>query len=151
MKTRSFIALLAFVAFATVTAHAEAPPVWVDDFAKASELAKAENKSILFHFSGSDWCALDMKLEKEIFTKPKFHEYAEHHLILVKADFPHGKAQNPKIKEQNALLKKKFAVKGFPTLILLNSDGQKVWESPFLEGGPDALINAINNALKKTP
>jgi thioredoxin-related protein len=38
---------------------------WLTDFDKAKEQAKKENKSIVMVFSGSDWCAPCIKLDKD--------------------------------------------------------------------------------------
>ncbi len=151
MKASLLLYALAVFAFALNSALGECPPGWTDDSKAALETAKTEGKMVLLDFTGSDWCALCIKLQKELFDQPKFQDYAKLNLVLVKVDFPHGKPQSEKIKEQNAKLKAKFAVKGFPTLILLDSEGKKLWESPFLEGGPDAFINALKNAVKKSP
>ncbi len=38
---------------------------WLTDFEKAKEEAKLSNKSIVMVFSGSDWCAPCIKLDKD--------------------------------------------------------------------------------------
>ena len=43
--------------------------------------------------------------------------------MLVELDFPHGKSQTKKLKEQNAGLKDKFKISGYPTLILVDAEG----------------------------
>jgi hypothetical protein len=39
-------------------------------------------------FSGSDWCAPCIKLDKSIWQSTEFKEYAASNLILERADFP---------------------------------------------------------------
>lgn len=39
---------------------------WQTNFEEAKVLAQKENKNIVLVFSGSDWCAPCMKLEKNI-------------------------------------------------------------------------------------
>ena len=62
--------------------------VWLTDFEEARAIANKENKFILINFSGSDWCAPCIRLEKEIFETDLFLSYAKEQLVLVKADFP---------------------------------------------------------------
>lgn len=126
------------------------PEGWVTDFKGAMELAKKENRPILIDFTGSDWCGWCKKLDRETFSKSSFKDYAKDNLVLVYADFPNGKPQSDKLKQQNAQLKNEFGVRGFPTIVLLSPDGKKIWENVgYLSGGPDAMISAINKAAGK--
>ncbi len=123
------------------------PDGWVTDYEGAIELAKKENRPILVDFTGSDWCGWCKKLDRETFDKAAFKDYAKQNLVLLYLDFPSDKPQSDELKEQNNKLKNKFGVRGFPTLVLLDSDGKKIWENVgYLSGGPDAMIAAINKA-----
>ena len=54
MKMFTYIVAVGLMsAFATGSALAEEG--WITDLAKAKEIAKAEDKSILMNFTGSDW------------------------------------------------------------------------------------------------
>jgi thioredoxin-related protein len=48
-------------------------------------------KQIVLVFSGSDWCAPCIKLDKSIWQSTEFKEYAASNLILERADFPKKK------------------------------------------------------------
>lgn len=99
---------------------------WEDDYDKTLAKAKAEGRSVLLDFTGSDWCGWCIKLDTEVFTKPAFKRFAKEHLLLVELDYPQLKRLPKKTQEQNAELKAKYGVSGFPTLILLNSEGKEV-------------------------
>src|SRR5678816_3721125 len=105
---------------------------WDDDYDKALEKAKAEKKMVLLDFTGSDWCGWCMKLDKEVFSKKEFKDYAKENLVLVEVDFPQAKRQSKKLKEQNEKLKNEHAVKGYPTIIVLNAEGQKVGQLGYM-------------------
>jgi len=45
---------------------------WVYDYDQALKLAKEGNKKIILVFSGSDWCAPCIKLERDIWNNPQF-------------------------------------------------------------------------------
>ena len=123
---------------------------WDDDYDKALAKAKAENKMVVLDFTGSDWCGWCMKLDKEVFSKKEFKDYAKENLVLVEVDFPRGKNQSKKLKEQNEKLKTEHSVSGYPTIIVLNSEGQKVGQLGYMAGGPAPFIEKLNG-LKAKP
>lgn len=140
--------LLQFATLATATlvssSAAFAATGWDDDYEKAVAKAKTENKMVLLDFTGSDWCSWCMKLDKEVFSKKEFKDYAKENLVLVEVDFPNGKRQTKKLKEQNEKLKAEHAIKGYPTIIVLNPDGQKVGELGYMPGGPVPFLEKLN-------
>jgi thioredoxin-related protein len=141
------VALLACCAF--ITAHA-ADVTWLTDLPKAEAQAKSENKLVLMDFTGSDWCSWCMKLDKDTFSKPEFADYAQKNLVLVQLDYPQHKEQSDALKAANAALVQKYNIQGYPTLIALKPDGTVVWtQVGYLEGGPQALIDQLNEAKKK--
>ena len=114
---------------------------WHTDLAKAQAKAKAEKKMVLIDFTGSDWCGFCIKQQKEVFNTPEFAEYAKKNLILVEIDFPNKKEQSAEVKAANKKLKEEYAVRGFPTLVLLDSNGKKLGqEVGYGGGGPKAVI-----------
>lgn len=123
---KSFLNLLAVIGALMIPNLAAAKPGWSDDYAKSLEKAKAENKLVLLDFTGSDWCGWCVKLDDEVFSKTKFKTWAKENLVLVELDFPHGKSLSKKTKEQNAELKGKFGVSGYPTIVIVDGDGKEV-------------------------
>lgn len=109
---------------------------WETDFVKASATAKASGKYMLLDFSGSDWCGWCMRLEKEVFSQDAFKDFAEENLICVLVDFPRAKEQAEELKKQNLDLARKYAIKGYPTIIILSPDGKPVGITGYLQGGP---------------
>ena len=136
-------------ALAVSTSAALAAAGWDDDYDKALAKAKTEKKMVLLDFTGSDWCGWCVKLDKEVFSKTEFKTYAKDNLVLVELDFPRGKQQAKKLKEQNEKLQKEFGIRGFPTIIVLNSEGQKVGQLGYMEGGPTAFIAKVNELKGK--
>ena len=122
---------------------------WDDDYAKALAQAKTEKKMVLLDFTGSDWCSWCVKLDKEVFSKPEFKSYAKDNLVLVEVDFPNGKRQTKKLKEQNEKLKQEYAIKGYPTIIMLDAEGKKVGQLGYMEGGPKAFIAELDKLKGK--
>lgn len=121
---------------------------WQTDAPKAQAKAKAEKKLVMLDFTGSDWCGWCIKLNKEVFSQPAFVEYANKNLVAVEVDFPSKKALSAAQKQANAALARKYNVEGYPTIIVLNSDGRKIGELGYQPGGPKAFIAALEK-LKK--
>ena len=144
MKT--FLARVAtFLAVAAVTSSAAfAAAGWEDNYEKAMAKAKTEKKMVLLDFTGSDWCGWCIKLDKEVFSKKEFKDYAKENLVLVEVDFPNAKRQTKKLKEQNEKLKTEHNVSGFPTIIVLDSEGKKVGQLGYGEGGPAPFIEKLD-------
>ena len=132
---------LLILSAATVSAAAG----WDDDYKKALARAKTEKKLVLLDFTGSDWC---IKLEKEVFSKSEFKTYARENLVLVEVDFPQGKRQTAKLKAQNEKLQKEFGIQGYPTLIVLNSEGKKVAQLGYEAGGPTPFVAKLKELQK---
>ncbi|MFY7937555.1 MAG: thioredoxin family protein, partial [Flavobacterium sp.] len=64
---------------------------WTTSLEAAKTEAAASNKNILLVFSGSDWCAPCIKLDRTIFQSDVFKAEAEKKWVLLKADFPKKK------------------------------------------------------------
>lgn len=123
-------------------------PGWITSYEEGQQEAKANNKLVLLDFTGSDWCGWCVLLDREVFSKPRFKEYASKNLVLVELDFPKTKPVPDTIMTQNVRLAQLYQVQGFPTIIVLNGDGQLVGEFGYVKGGPDAFI-ALLEKLRK--
>ena len=121
---------------------------WTTDLPKAIEKAKAEKKLVLIDFTGSDWCGWCIKLKDEVFSKPEFAEYAQKNLVPVEIDFPRKKQQSAELKKANAELAKKYGIRGYPTIVVLDGEGKKVGQLGYMKGGPKAFIGEVEK-LKK--
>jgi protein disulfide-isomerase len=99
---------------------------WLTDLAKAQETAKAEKKMVLIDFTGSDWCPPCKNLHKTVLMSDEFAKFAKDNLVLVEIDFPRTKPQPDDVKAANRALAKKFEVKGYPTVVVLDSDGKEL-------------------------
>ena len=149
MKTllAKFTGTLAVLALASTLALAK--DGWSEEYDKALAQAKADKKLVLLDFTGSDWCGWCIKLDKEVFSQAEFADYAKKNVVLVELDFPHAKQQSKEIKEQNAKLAGEYKVRGYPTIVVLNSEGKKVGELGYQPGGPKAFIAELDKLKGK--
>ncbi|MGE5209010.1 MAG: thioredoxin family protein [Alphaproteobacteria bacterium] len=138
---RLFFLTIAVSALFASFAPAESGSSWLNDYKKAQEEAKANGKLLLLNFTGSDWCGWCIKIDKDIFSQPQFKDFARDNLVLVELDFPRRKTQPAELKKQNLELAQQYEVLGFPTIVVLNSNGQKLWQfDGYFPGGPEAFI-----------
>jgi protein disulfide-isomerase len=122
---------------------------WLHDWNKAQEEAKANHKLLFLNFTGSDWCGWCIKFDKDVLSQPQFKNYAHDNLVLVELDFPRKKSQPTDEKKQNVHLAQQYEVLGFPTIVVLNSNGQKVWQfDGYFPGGPEAFIAQLQKLPK---
>jgi thioredoxin-related protein len=123
---------------------------WMTDLPKAQAKAKAENKLVMVDFTGSDWCGWCIKLNKEVFSQPEFVEYAKKSLVPVEIDFPRKKQQSAELKKANQALQEKYKIQGYPTIIVLNSEGKQVGELGYEAGGPKVFIDKLEKLKAKS-
>jgi len=142
------ILLGTFAALALLGANAAESLTWLTDLPKAQAQAKTEKKLVMLDFTGSDWCGWCIKLNNEVFSKPEFAEYAKKNLVAVEVDFPNKKKLSAEQTKANDALAKKYNIQGYPTIIVLDSEGKKVGELGYMKGGPTAFIAELNK-LKK--
>ncbi|MDB6173922.1 MAG: thioredoxin [Chthoniobacteraceae bacterium] len=137
------------IALVGLAASSFAKEGWTEDFDKGLATAQAEKKIALVDFTGSDWCSWCIKLDKEIFSQPKFKEYAAKNLVLVEIDFPQIKALPKEQKAQNDKLAKKYSIEGYPTVVVLNSEGKQIAQLGYMTGGAEAFIAKLEALAKK--
>lgn len=139
---------IAIVFALTAAPNARAESNWLTDYKKAQQEAKTNNKLVLLDFTGSDWCGWCIKLNKEVFSKPEFKDYANKNLVLVELDFPRAKPLSSDIKKQNEELAQQYQIEGFPTIVVLDGDGKKVGLLGYMPGGPTAFIAELEKLRK---
>lgn len=137
------VAIVAAMVFVTVQ-HADAKDgIWTDDMDAALKQAKSENKQVLIDFTGSDWCGWCIKLDNEVFDKPEFVEQAPKEYVLVKLDFPQNKKLPEAIETQNKKWAANLGVQGFPTVVLLDSEGKPYAQTGYQAGGPEKYLASL--------
>ena len=125
---------------------------WTTDMDKAMKLSAKTGKPILADFSGSDWCGWCMKLDREVFSQKIFKDFAKDNLILVLLDFPRSKVIPANVKKQNRALAAKYGIRGYPTVLLLDSKGNVLLKTGYRRGGPQKYVDFLKSKMpaKKT-
>lgn len=119
---------------------------WETNWSDASARAKESNHNIVLVFSGSDWCAPCIKLDKNIWQSTEFQNYAKKHWVMLRADFPRKKANKLSGEQtaENAALAEKYNQKGyFPLVVLLDADGNVLGQTGFKNISPKEYIELL--------
>lgn len=148
MKAITHLASFALVGSAMVsTALANTPKGWTTDLEKAFKDAKANKKSVLVEFTGSDWCPPCKMMRKNVFSKEDFVSKASEDFILVELDFPRG---DKAVAEKNQPYAQKYNIDGFPTVIIFNAEGKELnrfYASEYPK--TDAFLDHLDEVLER--
>lgn len=124
---------------------------WKYNFEEAKNLAKEQDKNIVMIFSGSDWCAPCIRLEKNIWQSEEFKKESAEKWILLKLNFPRKKANQlseEQINHNRALAEKYNREGSFPLVIIMQPDGKILGKLGFKNVEPKEYI-ALMEAFEK--
>jgi len=118
---------------------AQASDGWISynspkDYEAALSIASKANKKVLLDFTGSNWCFFCKKLKNEVFDQVKFKDFADKNLVLVEVDFPKP-FLSAEINSQREKFRSQYNFKGYPTLVLLDSQGRVIKQDAGYPGG----------------
>lgn len=120
---------------------------WQYNFDDAKKQASEQNKNIIIVFSGSDWCAPCIKLDRSIWQSEAFKKESDKSWIMVRADFPRKKANtlSKEQTEQNRKLAEKYNLEGsFPLVVVLDKNGKVLGKMGFKNITPEEYIKMIH-------
>ncbi|MGV7106062.1 thioredoxin family protein [Flavobacterium sp. U410] len=120
---------------------------WKYNFEEAKKTAQKENKNIIVIFSGSDWCAPCIKLDKNIWQSEEFKKESAENWVLVRANFPRKKANQ--LSEEQTTLNRELAEKynkegSFPLVVVLTPTGKVLGKMGFKNVSPEEYIKMIH-------
>ena len=121
---------------------------WLANIDEAIVLAKDQKQKIVLVFSGSDWCAPCIKLEKEIWNSNEFIEFSKSNFVLLRADFPRRKnnALPQEQQEHNNKLAEMYNRNGyFPFVVVLDKDGNVLGETGYRKTSPSDYIKQLQS------
>ena len=124
---------------------------WEPDFDEALVKAAEQDKHMLLVFSGSDWCAPCIKLNRTIWQSEEFKRYANQKFVLYKADFPRKKKNKLplSVSGKNKELAAKYNSKGFfPLVLVLDKDSKILGTTGYQKVSPTKYIQLLDGFLK---
>ena len=135
------MSLLMLAGALAATVLAKTPAGWNDDFESARKLAAKDGKPMLVLFTGSDWCRWCVKLEGEVFSQPAFSSVIPKEMVPVFLDFPRDEmAITPVQRSKNEALARKYGIRGFPTVLLMDAKGDVIARTGYRPDGPEAYV-----------
>lgn len=120
---------------------------WLDNIEEAIAEAAKRDLTIFIHFTGSDWCGWCKKLEAEVYDHENFINYANENLVMVKLDYPNNIPQSEATKIYNQKMLSKYGIKGFPTVVLLDSTGKEISRTGYQPGGTENYIKHLQSII----
>jgi len=122
------------------------PTGWYDDYDLALKAAQTDQKKLYILFTGSDWCGWCKKLKADVLDTNSFKEFAAGKLILLYIDLPSPKVKmSEELRKTNRELTEKFRVRGFPTSVLLDAQGEEISK---ISGAPADYLDRLKKAAE---
>lgn len=140
--------IVGFISLACTAQTADSSQLnWLTNIPNAQKVAAENDLPILINFTGSDWCSWCTKLSEEVFETEHFSNYAADNLVLVMLDFPKNIEQSAELKAHNEQYMQQFGVRGFPTIILVDSQLNVLSQMGYQPGGPEKFISDMEISL----
>lgn len=124
---------------------------WTMDYDAALKLASEKQLPLLLNFTGSDWCGWCKLMDRSVFSQTQWQEFARREMVLVTLDFPRSPNIVPaKYVGRNENLRAAYGVEGFPTYMIVDSDGKTVLGKlgAAQEITPAIFIDQLKNLLR---
>ena len=124
---------------------------WAPDYVSAQAIAKEENKNIVLVFSGSDWCAPCIKLDREIWQNADFQSAAAEDFVFYRADFPRKKDNqlSEELATANAALAERYNPAGsFPLVVVLTPAGEVMGQTGYQKVSPADYLATLESFAK---
>ena len=123
--------------------------IWHESFEEAQAASLESGKPILADFTGSDFCTWCIKLKKDVFETSEFKSWASENVTLLELDYPKRGIQTPAIRRQNSELKDRYKIQGYPTVLLLDSEGEVMGKLGYMNS-PTEWISKAESFLNKS-
>lgn len=121
---------------------------WYTNLDSVVTISNETQKPIFGFFTGSDWCGWCIKLQKNVFAKQAFIDWANANVVLLELDFPRNNQQSAELKAQNQSLQQAFGIQGYPTCWIFtaardtttNNYALTAWGKLGYPYGPDVIV-----------
>ena len=89
-----------------------------------------------------------MKLDKEVFAQRDFVSKAQKDFVLVLIDSPNDKSiLSEKAAKQNPGLVKKYDIHGFPSVLIMDAEGNTLYKTGYRQGGAKAYLKHLGDVM----
>jgi thioredoxin-related protein len=116
---------------------------WEISLEEAQARAVAEEKELLYFFSGSDWCGWCQRLIGEVFSQDLFRSFESNYVVPVLIDFPRHREISEELLERNFELQEEFGIQAYPTIVILTPEGEETFRTGYRPGGAGPYVNHL--------
>ena len=118
--------------------------VWERNASLAFHKAKTLQRPLVLLFT-AQWNNVCQKLSEEVFISKSFNNFARDSCVLCFVDYPQNMNQAT---ESMIRVRKKYQVRGYPTLLIFDPDGNVVRQiTGYRTGRPVAYYNELHEAV----
>lgn len=121
---------------------------WLRSYSDAVALSQSTSKPIAILFTGTGWCPACMKLERTVLAHPDFAQAVAQKFVFLKAEFP-DYSEPAVIASPYKPLLDRYGVNEFPTIIVVNANGQQLYRVSYREGGPQVYAQELLQNLNQ--
>ncbi len=121
---------------------------WLRSYSEAVALSQSTSKPIVILFTGTGWCPACMKLEREVITRPEFAQAVGQRFVFLKAEFPDYSEPAVMASPYKSLLDR-YGIDAFPTIVVINANGQQLYRVNYREGGPQMYAQELLQKLNQ--
>jgi protein disulfide-isomerase len=145
---KRFFSIL-FASCLLASSQMEAALNWSNNYAESIERSNQLSKPVLIFFTGTGWCSWCTKLEREVLETAEFSRIIDDQFIFLKADFPHYSPAAMAASPYKPLMDR-YGVDGFPTIVVVDSRGNKLFSMGYEAGGPQKYAQKLLQNLRAT-
>ena len=122
--------------------------IWTVNMDFAKKIAKEKDLKLLILFTGSDWCHWCKLLNEEVFSKDAFQQEVVKMFVPVKLDFPSAVKFPEAVRKSYEAEMKKYDVRGYPTVVLTDCDGNAFAVTGYQPGGEEAYLSSLKSYIQ---
>jgi|AOAMet1_07_M0_10_2_1038527.scaffolds.fasta_scaffold33642_1 protein disulfide-isomerase len=121
--------------------------IWHESYETAQGIAAEKDMPIMVGFTGSDWCRPCKRLKKNVLDSDEFMAWAGDNAVLLELDYPQDTEQSADIKAQNEVMKTRYQISQYPTMLLTNPDGEVLGKIDLKDVTPTSFIERAESIL----
>lgn len=119
---------------------------WLRNYEEAVSKSQSSSKPIVVLFTGTTWCPACIKLEREVLSHPEFVNGVGQKFIFLKAEFP-DYTESALMSSPYKPLLDRYGVDAYPTIVVINANGQKLFTVNYQIGGPGIYVRELLQKL----